>query len=162
MSEYVPIKGYEGHYSIAKTGEVFSHKSSKTLKATPDTCGYLFVGLSKAGVNKTINVHVLVWDTFGNQERNSHALQIDHIDGDIKNNHISNLQLLTNRDNTIKGWAGKPTSSKYAGVCWHKKANKWGAYIKFNGKQKYLGLFLTEIEAHKAYQKALEQGGSHV
>ena len=46
-------------------------------------------------------------------------------------------------------------SSKYKGVNWDKNRNKWKSQITINGKQKYLGLFKCELEAHHAYQKAL-------
>lgn len=46
-------------------------------------------------------------------------------------------------------------TSRYKGVYFHKKSNKWRAQIQYKGKQKYLGSFQTELEAHNAYQKAL-------
>jgi len=49
------------------------------------------------------------------------------------------------------------TSSKYKGVCWDKDRNKWRSDIRINGKRKHLGLFKCELEAHHAYQKALNE-----
>ena len=43
-------------------------------------------------------------------------------------------------------------SSKYKGVCWHKRDNKWASRYK----RKFLGLFTTEEEAHKAYEKSVK------
>lgn len=43
------------------------------------------------------------------------------------------------------------------GVYFNKERNKFMASIKINGKQKYLGLFETEIDAYHAYKKAKEQ-----
>ncbi len=51
----------------------------------------------------------------------------------------------------------KKKSSKYIGVSWHKKSNKWIAYITINDKRKHLGLFKTEIEACEARQKYLNE-----
>ena len=43
------------------------------------------------------------------------------------------------------------------GVCWDKKANAFKAQVNKNkGKQEYLGLFTTEIEAFNAYKEAKE------
>lgn len=48
-------------------------------------------------------------------------------------------------------------SSKYKGVCFYKKTNKWRATITANGKQKHLGYFRTESEAHEAYKDKLNE-----
>jgi AP2 domain len=40
------------------------------------------------------------------------------------------------------------------GYSWHKRAGKWVAQIKIDGKNKYLGLYKTEEQAQKAYRKA--------
>ena len=50
--------------------------------------------------------------------------------------------------------AARAQSSRYEGVTWHKRAQKWVAQPTVDGKQKYLGLFLTEIEAYQAVCKA--------
>ena len=78
--------------------------------------------------------------------------EIDHQDGDGLNNQKTNLRFCTNSQNQMnkKGWGG----SKYKGVCWHKPSKKWGVYIKVNDKQIHLGLFDSEIDAAKAYDKA--------
>jgi hypothetical protein len=48
----------------------------------------------------------------------------------------------------------RSNSSGYQGVSFAKNANKWGAYIRINGKRKYLGLFPTAEAASEAYQQA--------
>jgi hypothetical protein len=46
-------------------------------------------------------------------------------------------------------------SSKYTGVSWNKKSNKWDAAMHVNRKKIHLGSFTDEQEAHESYQKAL-------
>ena len=47
-------------------------------------------------------------------------------------------------------------TSEYKGVSFYKRYNKWQARIRINGKQKHIGLFKTELEAHNAYQNTLK------
>ncbi len=81
--------------------------------------------------------------------------QCDHINGDGLDNRRSNLRIATNSQNNMnrQKQSGK-YSSHFKGVTWHKLGNKWMAQIHFNNKILYLGLFLNEIDAAKAYNLA--------
>ncbi len=48
-------------------------------------------------------------------------------------------------------------TSTYKGVCWDKRTKKWLSQIKINGKTKHLGHYENEIDAYKAFQKALNK-----
>lgn len=81
------------------------------------------------------------------------ASEIDHINGDKKDNRIANLRDVSpqaNQQNKIK--AQKNSDSKILGVSWHKKAKKWQAHICVYKQRKYLGLFENIEDAAKAYQ----------
>jgi hypothetical protein len=80
--------------------------------------------------------------------------QVDHIDGDPANNRWSNLRECTNAENNQNRASRKNSSSKYVGVCWHKRDQKWVAHIRINGKPIHIGYFDTEEEAYQAYCKA--------
>jgi hypothetical protein len=73
-------------------------------------------------------------------------------DKEAYENYKKALEMYNNQDFSFMQ---SKKSSQYTGVCWHKKANKWIAEIKIDGKRKYLGLFTDEYEAHLAYQRAL-------
>lgn len=79
--------------------------------------------------------------------------QIDHIDGNTLNNREINLRKCTSQQNIWNRHRifGK---SKYKGVLWHKKNRKWTGQIVINYKKIYLGSFVNEAEAAKAYNKA--------
>ena len=71
---------------------------------------------------------------------------IDHINGDTLDNRVQNLRHATRQENTRN-------NHKALGVCWHKGAKKWRSYVRDNGKQKHLGLFLTFNEAFEERKK---------
>lgn len=48
----------------------------------------------------------------------------------------------------------KNRSSQYTGVCKHKRDKKWYAQITWKYKNYHLGMFESELEAHKAYEGA--------
>ena len=75
------------------------------------------------------------------------GLSIDHIDGNKSNNFLSNLRVVTHQQNQ---W----NHTKAKGYYWARLANKWRAQIRVNGKNKKLGYYDTEAEAHQAYLSA--------
>lgn len=48
-------------------------------------------------------------------------------------------------------------SSKYKGVVFDKRGNKWLAQININRKCKYIGSYQSEIEAHYAFEKFMNE-----
>jgi len=107
--------------------------------------GYLGIQLS----SKNYKVHQIVWIMhFGNIPEN---LIIDHIDGNKINNNLNNLRLVTNSQNKMNSLKFKKLTSKYKGVSWNQKANKWQACVRFERKNYHIGYFGIEEEAHKAY-----------
>lgn len=156
MEIFKDIKGYEGLYKISNLGRVKSLKwnKEKILKGAFDYQGYMLVSLSKEGVQKTHKVHPMVAESFlGHKRDGTHKVVVDHIDGDNKNNKLSNLQLISNRENCSKDKSG--FTSEYTGVSWHTTGKKWVAQIDINGKRTYLGLFTKEEDASEAYQRKL-------
>lgn len=98
----------------------------------------------------TQHLHRFIWELHNGPI--PQGLQIDHIYHNPLDNRINNLRLVTIRQNQQNR---KFKISKYAGVCWHKRAKKWQAKITINGKLIHLGYFKSEYKAHLAYRKAL-------
>lgn len=165
------IKGYKGLYQISNFGRVKSlakkwkagygnlvtrTKPDTIMKPATDEWGYLKESFSKNRNKRTIRVHVLVWDHFGNKRRNGLKLQIDHADNNKTNNHIENLQLLTSRQHNHKTAIESPRNgkriSKYVGVYYDKSRKRHRAHIIVNRKYIHIGQFKTEEEAHVAHK----------
>jgi len=159
------IKNFTGYYQVSDIGKVRSldrivknrkyglmKVKSQIIKQSIDSGGYLMVSLCKNGTHYTRKIHILVWDAFGDKPRNGRKLQIDHVNGIKTDNHISNLQLLTPRQNTTKS---KKSKTGLTGA--YQDRNGFISLIQINGKQNYLGRFATKQEAHQAYQNKLEE-----
>lgn len=80
---------------------------------------------------------------------------VDHIDSDRENNIPSNLQIVSKRYNSSREKSLK--SGLPTGVVWHKRDKKFMAYIKINGKTRFIGYFKTPEAASLAYQNKLKQ-----
>ena len=91
-----PIENYED-YSISNFGNVYSSKRTRILKPTNTTKGYIQVHLSKNGKVKNAPIHRLVAKAF--IENVDNKPQVNHIDGNKKNNNVTNLEWCTNLEN---------------------------------------------------------------
>jgi hypothetical protein len=82
------------------------------------------------------------------------GFEVDHKDGDGLNNQRDNLRIVTNRKNHHNQIGHR--KGRLVGATYHKRDKIWEAQIRINKDNKHLGYFNTEIEAHYAYIKALE------
>ena len=102
------IKGYDGKYKVSSLGNIksFTYKSKgKLLKPQEGRKGYLQVLLYKNNKAHPKKVHRLVAEAFlGNFCKKP---QVNHIDGNKKNNNVSNLEMVTNSENQIHAYKNK-------------------------------------------------------
>ena len=167
------IPGYEGCYQVSNygnikslsrnqwNGKVFHLSKDKILKkrfsSKKDKNGHIYqiVGLNKDNKNKTFLVHQLMAIVFLDHKNTSRSLVVDHIDEDKRNNYLSNLQIISNRENVNKGLKKLNLTSRYDGVSFKKSSLKWIALICIKGsKQFHIGSYNSELEAKKAYEIA--------
>jgi len=85
---------------------------------------------------------------------------IDHINNDRADNRVANLREASKSENCRNRKSHKGSSSKFKGVFWHKSDKRWRASIYIHGKLRYLGQYMSEIDAAKAYdQVAIKEFG---
>ena len=93
MEIWKDIIGYEGLYQVSDFGNI---KNKKGLILKP-VCrkGYLSIGLYKNNIYKRFSIHRLVMLSFVG----SSQLQVNHINGNKKDNRLCNLEYCTNSEN---------------------------------------------------------------
>tara|TARA_R110000868_G_scaffold50875_5_gene162001 strand:+ start:358 stop:1062 length:705 start_codon:yes stop_codon:yes gene_type:complete len=144
------VVGYEGHYEVSNLGNVRSLKWNKftDIKLITTRNGYLSAGLWMNNINKIFMVHKLVAMAFLNHKPNKFdTLVIDHIDRNRLNNNISNLRLVSQRENCIK----EPPKSGYLGVQYNGLNKKWHVRPRINKKTRHFAYFDCPKIAGQAY-----------
>ena len=107
------IVGYEGVYQISNFGNVRSlkywsniHKKYydriKILKKRNNNLGYEVINLSKFGIKKYYTIHRLVAKAFIPNPNN--YKEINHIDGNKRNNYVDNLEWCTRSQNMLHAY----------------------------------------------------------
>jgi hypothetical protein len=163
IEQWKDIPEYEGIYQVSDLGRVkalerhifISNRSCvyKPLikKITLGKRGYYVVQLCFNNGSKSKTIHRLLAELFIPNPHNKP--QVNHIHSNKLNNKISNLEWVNNRENSCHRVGKSNCTSKYVGVSYFKRDNKWRSSIQFNGKSVRFGMFKTEEEA---YQKRVD------
>lgn len=102
----VPINGTDGRYGVTKDGRVYSYVSSRFLNPSPGgTSPYLVVSLCVNGERKIGLVHRLVANAYIPNPMN--LPQVDHLNGNVLDNRVENLEWVTGLENTRRAFARK-------------------------------------------------------
>lgn len=153
-NEFYAIKGYEGLYEINKNGEVKSlERTARNGKPVKERIlkqslsgGYKQVCLSKEGKLQQFYIHQLIVIAFIDENYDRKTQEIDHINRDKSDNSISNLRIVSTRDNH-----NNLSNQSIYGVGAYVSGSKFLSIIKINDKQEYLGTFDTAEEANAKY-----------
>lgn len=114
------IKGYEGLYQIDEFGTVVKiareakdkrdgfytrevEIKGRYVKDKKGEDSYRIVQLWKDAKSTNFLVHILVYETFSGNIKPKN-MDIDHIDGNRKNNHIDNLEVVSRSENNIRAY----------------------------------------------------------
>jgi len=155
MEEYRDIKGYEGVYQVSNIGNVRRFyagiKSFRMMKPINHSGGYSRLKLRNKGNDKDVYIHRLVAEAF--IEKSGEV--VNHLDGNKKNNHLSNLEVCSQRENVTHAFQKRKMHSSFAGVS--KFENKWRSDFFVNGKRTKTFGFNCETAAYVNYLRLLKQ-----
>lgn len=96
---------------------------------------------------KTVQMHRLIMGVDG-----SPTPFVDHIDGNGLNNQKSNLRFATLGQNQANRRKNINSRSRYKGVT--TQNGRWRARIAAHGRNYFIGVFPTEVDAASAYNAA--------
>jgi len=128
--------------------------AGKEAFTCPDTCGYL-----RGRINRiAYSAHRVIWAiTYGEWPPE----QIDHINGQRRDNRTENLRSVTHAENMRNLPRMSGNTSGRTGVYWSKAGSKWYALIGVGGRMIYLGTFDCFEDAVAAREKAEIEHGFH-
>lgn len=140
------IPNTNNRYKVSNTGKIKSYLGGKgklmALRVHPK--GYIRVGLMTNKKRKERTVHSIVVEVFLNHKQNGMKSMVNHIDKDRTNNHLDNLEIVTNEENL----KDKRNNGILNGVFQIKSTGYWSSMKRIDGKYKRLGI-------HKHKQDAL-------
>lgn len=88
------------NYEIFEDGRIWSKKKKKFLKSYTTRDGYQMVGLvDNEGKRHTERLHRVVFCAVNGLWEFPEGMQINHLDENKTNNHITNLELVTPKEN---------------------------------------------------------------
>ena len=116
--EWKDILGYEGLYRASNLGRIKSlerinargHRLKEKILKPRLVSGYYMIGLRKQSIQKKYLVHRLVWEAFNGTIPEGY--EINHLDERTINNELSNLNLVTHRENCNWGTKNERCSKK--------------------------------------------------
>lgn len=100
--------------------------------------------------SKLVRLHRFLMDVDSTKE-------IDHINGIRTDNRRCNLRICNRTLNNANRFKRNNTTSKYKGVSWSKCAKKWTVQLGYKGVHYYYGLYNSEEEAAKVYDKKAKE-----
>lgn len=138
------------HFATKRGWNVFNAAYAGKEAGQTNTNGHTQIRIN----NRLYMAHRLAWFYIhGVWPKN----ELDHINGDKKDNCITNLREATRSENNRNKSAYKTNTSGFKGVMWKKESKKWFAQIQYNLKRIHLGYFDSPEKAHEAYCAAAKK-----
>lgn len=158
---WVDIPEFENIYQVSNLGRVKSSRKRKIkelldekfLKPKTDKYGYYIYGLCKNGKMKHFSAHRLVCISFIINDNPLKKNQINHIDGNKKNNNVTNLEWCDSKHNNREavriglkgGKCYKPRINSCKINKYDKSGNLIKTYINLAEASRLTGILKTSI-----------------
>lgn len=171
---WLAVKGYEGLYEVSDTGQVRSiprkclHKNGKVTlnvgKVLAQTSNkntrYMICSVWRNNKAKHYYVHRLVAEAFISNPDN--LAEVNHIDGDRQNNHLSNLEWVTRKGNVrhaidtgLRKYQNRYTEDTFVNML--QEVIQGTSYLSLSQKYDYKVPFLSTKLRKIAKKYGLEQ-----
>ena len=98
LENWKDIEDYE-NYQVSNFGNIYSKTTETFLSSDYKKHQYRYVGLSKNNKQTSFSVHRLVAKAFVYNSNPDLKTQVDHIDGNKRNNYASNLEWVSPSEN---------------------------------------------------------------
>lgn len=146
MEEWIVCIWNPEKYEVNYNGEVRNRITGRILKPGHTKDGYLQVVLYDKGVKKTFRLHRLIWESYYGPIPNGY--EINHLDENKTNCHLSNLSLVTRKENINWGTKIQRTANSLCGK--HINREDQSKPIKqYSLDGKYIATYPSTMEAER-------------
>src|SRR5262245_25342238 len=114
------------------------------IAGTVKSDGYRAIRINR----RSYNAHRLAWLIAKGEWP---AGDVDHRNGQRKDNRIENLRLATGSQNLANQGLRRTNTSRCKGVSWHRANKRWWASMNLGGRKRSLGFFRDLESACRAY-----------
>lgn len=137
------IPNYQ-QYFVSNFGRAKKLQDGKEifLKPREDTRGYLSIRPSKNNVGNNQFIHRLVAILFLYNPEVKPC--VDHIDGNIKNNNITNLRWATRSENLLNQKIHSNNTTGFRGITYRKNRDTYVIHVTLNKHHTYVGSSKTK------------------
>lgn len=131
-------------YAISNLGRVKNCETQKLMKGKITEAGYREYCLTFEGKKRSILGHKLVWEVWGDGSQDT---IVNHINGNKLDNRITNLESVTNQENTMKAIYETQTLKFKKTACYDSEGNLVRIFMNNADAARVMGVSTTSIWA---------------